>query len=86
MSLLISYAISLFRQMPDWKKWEFLSRKSLNLDTCLQGCGCAERGRFNCDCLQKDKSLYCEKRATVNMMSFDKIFENICLLYKIGPL
>ena len=41
--------------MPDWKKWEKLSRDSLNLDTCLQGCGCAERGRFNCQCIKKDE-------------------------------
>ena len=42
--------------MPDWKKWTEFSKNSLNLDTCLQGCGCAERGITNCDCIEKDKS------------------------------
>ena len=35
-----------------------MSRNSLNLDTCLEGCGCAERGISNCDCIQKDKFLW----------------------------
>ena len=44
--------------MPNWEQWKEFSRNSLNLDTCLQGCGCAERGISGCNCLAKDKSLW----------------------------